>query len=182
MLAIKSHLTANDPLSRRIFRDDNIPPALQAAETLVGLRAELKALEQENDVLQRTLKLSSGLRQRFETLFDASPLGLLSCDSDDMIVEANLTLAKLLQSERKQLIGQHFGQFVAVKDHARFIQHLNQLRGNNNEMLSIQKIDESDVDPLIKSLEQELRSSLLASKPSFTGLFPETGMLINTFA
>jgi C4-dicarboxylate-specific signal transduction histidine kinase len=45
-------------------------------------------------------------------------------------MEANLTLANLLQVERAQLIGQHIGHFIAPQDHARFIQHLTQLRGN----------------------------------------------------
>jgi len=76
--------------------------------------------------------LSSGLRQRFEILFDASPLGLFTHDAEERIVEANLALANLLQMKRAQLIGQHIGNFIAPQDHARFIQHLTWLRDNKN--------------------------------------------------
>lgn len=129
---IKLHFTPNDRLSQRIFKGDEFPASLQSAETLFGLRAEIKALQKENAALQRTLQLSSGLRQRFENLFDTSPLGLLTCDSDDQIVEVNLTLANLLHMERTQLIGKHFGNFIAPSDHAQFIQHLSQLRDDDN--------------------------------------------------
>ncbi len=62
------------------------------------------------------------------------------------------------------------------------IERIVKLRGRNSEDFTIQKVDEANVDPMIKALEQELRNSLIAQKPSFTGLFPETGMLVNTFA
>ncbi len=76
--------------------------------------------------------MSSGLRQRFEALFDASPLGLFTHDAEEQIVEANLTLANLLHVDRRQLIGQHIGNYIAPQDHARFIQQLTQLRDNQN--------------------------------------------------
>ena len=62
------------------------------------------------------------------------------------------------------------------------IERLVRLREKGSGNLTVHKIDEENIDPLIESLEQDLRNSLLAQKPSFTGLFPETGMLINTFA
>ncbi|NOX92513.1 MAG: PAS domain-containing protein [Gammaproteobacteria bacterium] len=88
-------------------------------------------LQKQNATLRQTLRLSSGLRQRFEVLFDASPLGLFTHDAEERIVEANLALANLLQVKRAQLIGQHIGKFIAPQDHAHFIQHLTRLRDNN---------------------------------------------------
>jgi len=128
--AIKPIFTPDDPLSHRIFRGDSLPKAHRATDTLFSLREELQTLQKQNATLQRTLRLSSGLRQRFEALFDASPLGLFAQDAEDQIVEANLTLANLLQVKRAQLIGQHIGNFIAPQDHAHFIQHLTQLRDN----------------------------------------------------
>ena len=61
------------------------------------------------------------------------------------------------------------------------IERIGRLRGKGSEDFTIQKVDEANVDPMIKALEQELRNSLLVQKPSFTGLFPETGMLVNLF-
>lgn len=90
----------------------------------------------------------------------------------------------------------HFKHFIAVPSNDtgaqvpitkiriidNLIERLVRLRGKGSGNLTVYKIDEENIDPLIESLEQDLRNSLLAQKPSFTGLFPETGMLINTFA
>lgn len=130
--AIKPHFTPTDPLSRRIFQGDTPSKAIQSADTPLSLREEIKALQRQNATLQQTLRLSSGLRQRFETLFDTSPLGLFTHDAEGQIMEANLTLANLLQVKRAQLIGQHIGSFIAPRDHARFIHHLMQLQENTS--------------------------------------------------
>jgi hypothetical protein len=61
------------------------------------------------------------------------------------------------------------------------IERIVKLRGKDSNM-SPEKINTSDIDPMIQSLEQELRNSLISQKPSFTGLYPETGILFNTFA
>lgn len=61
------------------------------------------------------------------------------------------------------------------------IERIVKLRGKESNP-DIKKLDKSEIDPMIKSLQQELRSSLLAKKSSFSGLYPETGMLLNTFA
>jgi len=100
------------------------------------LREKFRTLQKQNATLRQTLNLSSGLRQRFETLFDASPLGLFTHDTNEQIVEANLTLANLLQIKRSQLIGQHIGKFIAPQDHAHFIRHLTWLRDNNKNAAS----------------------------------------------
>lgn len=135
--AIKPVFTPNDPLSRRIFQGDVPSQAPQPAYTLFSLRKELQTLQKQNAALQQTLRLSSGLRQRFEALFDASPMGLFTHNIEDQIVEANLTLANLLQMDREQLIGQHIGSFIAPQDHANFIHHLTQLRDQKNNATAI---------------------------------------------
>jgi len=104
---------------------------LQSSDVPFVLREKFRTLQKQNATLRQTLRLSSGLRQRFETLFDASPLGLFTHDTNEQIVEANLTLANLLQVKRSQLIGQHIGKYIAQEDHARFIRHLTWLRDNN---------------------------------------------------
>lgn len=130
--AIKPDFTPHDPLSRRIFQADRSHKALQSFDVPFVLREKFRTLQKQNATLRQTLRLSSGLRQRFETLFDTSPLGLFTHDTDERIVEANLTLANLLQVKRTRLIGQHIGKFIAPQDHARFIRHLTWLRDHNN--------------------------------------------------
>lgn len=126
--AIKSEFTADDALSRRIFHDEPPEESLGFTGLSTFSRAKFLALQEENQLLQQALLLSSGLRQRFEELYDASPIGLLSLDADDHIIEANLTFAQLLDTQRPRLIGQHLGKMIADEDHAAFIQHLTHVR------------------------------------------------------
>jgi hypothetical protein len=44
------------------------------------------------------------------------------------------------------------------------------------------RLSDSDLEPLIGSLEKRLRAQLLQHKPVFGGLFPETGILIDLAA
>ena len=122
------HFTPDDSLSRRIFHGDAPPQPSLPGQSLFTMREEMQHLQQQITSLQKSLGLNRGLRQRFEALYDASPLGLLTHDADECIIEANLTLANLLGVERDQLIGQHIGRFIAAQDHAHFIQHLTHLR------------------------------------------------------
>ena len=43
-------------------------------------------------------------------------------------------------------------------------------------------IDADNIDKITQRLESALRESLLAVKPAFSGLFPETGLLIDMVA
>ena len=113
----------NDPLSRRIF---NLFDELD--EETAPIADELKALRLENATLRQTIKLNDGLRQRFEELYDNATLGLLTISGADYILEANLTLSRLLKMQRNELIGQHVGSFIATPDHCIFIHHLNHVR------------------------------------------------------
>jgi len=124
-------------------------------------RAEFIALQNENERLQKTLRLSSGLRQRFEELYDAFPIGLLSLDADDHIIEANLTFAALLDTKRSRLIGQHLGTMVAAKDHATFIQHLTQVREQTSGSPGTKRCTLHLTGTNSQSIETRLESSLV---------------------
>lgn len=43
-------------------------------------------------------------------------------------------------------------------------------------------IDADNIDQITERLQSTLRDSLLAAKPAFSGLFPETGLLIDMVA
>ncbi|MTV39690.1 PAS domain-containing sensor histidine kinase [Duganella radicis] len=58
------------------------------------------------------------MRQRYATLYDLAPAGYLSLVDGGLIVRANLAAGELLQSERNDLIGKRFEQFLAPQAQA----------------------------------------------------------------
>ena len=52
-------------------------------------------------------------RNRYVDLYEFAPIGYLTLTSEAQIAEINLTGARLLGSERKQLINRRFARFVA---------------------------------------------------------------------
>jgi hypothetical protein len=59
------------------------------------------------------------------------------------------------------------------------IDRLVSLRGDKGEVMPVTR---DNVDGLIQQFQGELHSALAAAKPMFTGLFPETGLVVNLLA
>lgn len=115
-----------DSLSQRIF--SNQAPALESGDDVPDFSGELENLRRENTALRKTVRLYSGLRQRFEDLYDTSPIGYLTIGGNGSIIETNLTLARLLGIQRSRLIGQPVDQFITETDRALFNRHLTHVR------------------------------------------------------
>lgn len=114
--------TQNNPLYQRIFDTQNNDDGLSKSSD------DLYRLHQENAALKRTLRLQQGLRQRFEQLYDTAPTGYLTISGDGHIVEANLTLARLLGITRSELIGQSVRQYITDSDYTLFLRHIQNVR------------------------------------------------------
>lgn len=88
----------------------------------------IRHLREENDALRKTLRMHNGLRQRFEQLYDSSPVGYLTIGGNCCIVEANLMIARLVGIQRSWLIGQNLDHYIADSDFHLFTRHLDKVR------------------------------------------------------
>jgi len=70
-------------------------------------------LEMQNDELRCTQEALETARDRYTDLFDFAPVGYFTLNKEDKIVEANLTAAQLLRSDRSRLLGMPFSAFVS---------------------------------------------------------------------
>ncbi|WP_455199427.1 ATP-binding protein [Kaarinaea lacus] len=91
----------------------------------------IEHLREENDALRKTLRMHNGLRQRFEQLYDSSPIGYLTIDGSGCIVEANLMIASLFGIQRSWLIGQNLDHYIDDTDYHLFTRHLDYVRNTN---------------------------------------------------
>lgn len=111
---------------------DGRPPSDAPAETdLSRLIHELQThqieLELQNDELRRAEQQLTESRNRYADLYDFAPVGYLTLAPDGRIVEANLTAAKLLGTERRSLIGKRLARFIAAEQQDDLHLHFRQL-------------------------------------------------------
>lgn len=71
-------------------------------------------LEMQNEELRKSHAELETSRSRYADLYDFAPVGYLTLDTSGLIVEANLTAAKMLGRERNHLIGCPFPFFLQV--------------------------------------------------------------------
>jgi PAS domain S-box-containing protein len=81
-------------------------------------------LEMQNDMLREALAELLESNSRYTDLYDFAPVGYLTIDEKSIILEANLTLARQLETERGSLIGRLFPNFIAPDEKRVFRSHL----------------------------------------------------------
>ena len=133
----------------RLARAQATEPAAQSGEALLQeLRVHQIELEMQNEELRQAQVALEVSRDRYVDLYEFAPIGYLTLTGEDLIAEINLTGAKLLGSQRKQLIHRRFARFVAEPDQARWHRFfLNVLGDVNGEMhrfdVNLQRGDQS---------------------------------------
>jgi diguanylate cyclase (GGDEF)-like protein/PAS domain S-box-containing protein len=101
--AVVAHQAAAGPLR----------PARELAHELQVHRIEL---EMQNDELRRVQADLEAARDRYIDLFDFAPVGYLTLDAVGCITDINLTGARMLGEERRQLMRRRFARHVAEPD------------------------------------------------------------------
>jgi PAS domain S-box-containing protein len=103
-------------------RAGEAPENLEALAPEVAWRAlhELRVhqieLEMQNEELRRTEEALEVSRARYFDLYDLAPVGYFTIGEQGLILEANLTAAKLLGVDRGALVKQPLSRFILPED------------------------------------------------------------------
>ncbi|MBN2892646.1 MAG: PAS domain S-box protein [Bacteroidales bacterium] len=84
-------------------------------DLLQELRIYQIELESQNEELKNSQEELSIVSKYYKDLFNNSPSGYLTLDDDFEILEINNTLASILGSENRNIIGQYFTNYIAEK-------------------------------------------------------------------
>ncbi|MEI7825155.1 MAG: GAF domain-containing protein [Chlorobiaceae bacterium] len=99
---------------------DVTPDFLRSKEELLRMVQELSIhqieLEMQNEELQDSRNEIERQHNRYIDLYDFSPVGYLTLSRDGTILQANLTMSRILSLERSRLLGARFGSFIAHRD------------------------------------------------------------------
>ncbi len=98
-----------------------------ARELVHELRTHQIELGMQNEELRRAQLELAAARDRFSDLYDYAPVGYVTVSAKGTIVEANLTLAKMLGHPRSRLIGQLLSAFILPADEDVYYLHRRKL-------------------------------------------------------
>jgi two-component system, chemotaxis family, sensor kinase Cph1 len=87
-----------------------------ARRVLHELRVHQIELEMQNEELRRTQEDLELSRERYFDLYDLAPVGYFTLSEQGLILEANLTGAKLLGTARGSLVRQPLSRFILPED------------------------------------------------------------------
>ena len=96
------------------------PPSGSVEELLYELRVHQVELELQNEELQRARAALETSHQRYLNLYDFAPVGYLTLNAESEIIEANLTAADLLGTERNALLNCRFHAWITPEDSDRW--------------------------------------------------------------
>ncbi|MEH1805120.1 PAS domain S-box protein [Nostoc sp.] len=111
---------------------DLLPQAfkeLYNTSKIVQLAAE--ELYQQNEELVKTRNWLETERKHYQDLFDLAPDGYLVTNTEGIIQEANLTVAKLLNVSKQFLVGKSMISFVPLEERQHFRSEIIQLSQSN---------------------------------------------------
>jgi PAS domain S-box-containing protein len=98
-----------------------------ARRALHELRVHQLELEMQNEELRRAQEELEVSRERYFDLYDLAPVGYLTLSEQGLILEANLTAAKLLGVARGALVKHPLSRFVLPEDQDIHFLHRRQL-------------------------------------------------------
>ena len=101
-----------------LMADSDLPAVLHE------LRVHQIELELQNDELRRTQQELHNAQKKYFDLYNFAPVGYFTFDAQGIIIEVNLTGARLLQRDRKRLIGKPFLTHLDSKTRPLFFEHL----------------------------------------------------------
>ena len=112
-----------------VDRDGAALPGLSVENLQHEYQVSVIELEMQNEALRQAQIDLEKSRDLYLDLYDFSPVGYLTLTQRGMIVEANLTAARLLGRERSQLTGQPLFRYVAADCKDRWYFLLKQVAG-----------------------------------------------------
>jgi PAS domain S-box-containing protein len=94
------------------------------ATMLYELETHQVELEMQNEEMHKLQEQLVEMRDQYATLYNCAPVGYVTMDEKGLIMQANLTFAKVLDVPEGQLINQPLSEFIVADDQDTYYAHL----------------------------------------------------------
>ena len=162
---------AEEFLDKNVEALKEIPPA-EIRSLIENLHVHQIELEMQNEELHQARLELLEARDNYSDLYDFAPFGYISLSEKGLILEANLTSAKMLGVVRNYLIGKPFSRFIASDTQDLFYLHRKKLFETQNKQTCELKLLKKDAPQFHAQLE-----SILIKDPE--GNITQTRMAIS---
>jgi PAS domain S-box-containing protein len=152
---LKSRRLRAEALLQKSPRPDGKTPDEDVLKLVHELQVHQVELEMQNEELRRTHLELTQSRDRFSDLYDFAPVGYLTINAQGIVLEANLTAAKMLGVVRNHLVAQSFSRFIGRASQDIFDRHRRVAFSGDNPhvcQLALRKADGSTLPVHLESL------------------------------
>ena len=132
-------------------------------ETIHELQVHQIEMEMQNDELKRVQLELKDSGNKFQDLYDFSPVGYFTLTHKGIIIEVNLTGAAILGMPRKKLLNMAFGRFVTHESEGEWYQHIIAVLGHKEKQscdLTLKLDDGSTFYASLESIQMDAPSEL----------------------
>lgn len=172
---MEKHRTAEDlrrQAEKRLQKNRPRTASNLTAEELQHLIQELEVhqieLEMQNEELQQVRSELERSLEQYTDLYDFAPVGYFTLDQDGIILNVNLTGAKMVRMERSRILNQNFHKFIHPEDQNEFSSFVQKVfQGQDQEAIEVAMQKEGTVDlythvkAIISEDRQECRLALV---------------------
>lgn len=110
-------------------------------------------LELQNSELHRSQKELMQSKIRYTELYDFAPVGYVTLNDKGLILNANLTLADMLSTERSRLLNQLLSMYIFSEDQDIYYQHLRHLSHTKTRQVCELRLKTADGKPFDVQME-----------------------------
>ena len=131
---------------------DGVEDPLQLIHELQTFQMEI---ELQNEELHRSQQELMEFKMRYTELYDFIPVGYVCLGKKGVILNANLTLADMLATERSSLMNQPLSNYILFEDQDIYYRHIRDLAESKNRQvceLRMQKMDGFPLDVQLESI------------------------------
>ena len=110
-------------------------------------------LEMQNEELRRAQEELTESHDRYTDLYDFAPVGYLTLSEKGLILEANLTLAGMLEVDRGLLIKQPFSAFIVPEDEDVYYFHRKRIRETRQRQTCELRLRKAEGDSIFVQMD-----------------------------
>jgi PAS domain S-box-containing protein len=128
----------------------------EISQKLHELRVHQIELEMQNEELRRTQEELGDSRARYFDLYDFAPVGYITVSLKGFILNANLTFANMLSTERSNVINKPLTDFIIFEDQDIFYNYRRELLGPKIQNTCELRLRNKEGTPFYVQLENKI--------------------------